>query len=51
MFSCRMLATKVVPGAKERIRALAALGYEESDHALFGHDGSQYKFYWVLNKK
>lgn len=51
MFSCRMLATKAVPGAKERIRALAALGYEESDHALIGHDGSQYKFYWVLNKK
>jgi len=49
MFSCRMLATKAVP--KERIRALAALGYEESDHALIGHDGSQYKFYWVLNKK
>lgn len=51
MFSCRMLATKAVPGAKERIRALAALGYEEADHALIGHDGSQYKFYWVLNKK
>ncbi len=51
MFSCRMLATKAVPTAKERIQALAVLGYEESDHALTGHDGTQYKYYWVLNKK
>ena len=32
-------------------RDLAALGYEESEHALIGHDGTQYKYYWVLNKK
>ncbi len=51
MFSCRMLETKAVPAAKERIRALMELGYEKSDHALTGHDGRQYKFYWVLNKK
>jgi len=51
MFSCRMLATKAVPTAKERIQALVALGYEESDHALIGHDGTRYKYYWVLNKK
>ncbi len=51
MFSCRMLATKAVPTAKERIQALSVLGYEESDHALTGHDGTQYKYYWVLNKK
>lgn len=51
MFSCQMLATKAAPEAKERIRALAALGYEESDHALIGYAGSQYKFYWALNKK
>lgn len=41
--SCRMLATKAVPTAKERIQALAALGCEESEHALAGHDGTQYK--------
>ena len=51
MFSCRMLATKAVPAAKERIRALMELGYEKSDYVLIGHNGSQYKFYWVLNKK
>ena len=51
MFSCRMLATKAVPTAKERIQALAVLGFEESDQALTGHDGTQYKYYWVLNKK
>ena len=51
MFSCQMLATKAVPAAKERIQALMELGYEKSDHVLIGHDGSQYKSYWVLNKK
>jgi len=39
MFSCRRVATKAVPAAKERTRALAALGYVESEHALAGHDG------------
>lgn len=51
MFSCQMLATKAVPAAKERIQALMELGYEKSDHVLIGHDGNQYKSYWVLNKK
>lgn len=51
MFSCRMLATKAVPEAKERTQALAELGYEESEHAVIGHDGAQFKSYWVLGEK
>lgn len=51
MFSCRMLATKAVPEAEERIRALAACGYEKSDQALIGREGVSYRSYWVLPKR
>jgi len=50
IFSCRRLVTKAVPAAKERIQALAALGYIESEHDLLGSGGCHYKHYWVLNK-
>lgn len=50
MFSCEILATKGVPEASERVRALEELGFQKSSEVLIGHDGTQYGSYWILTK-
>lgn len=50
MFSCEIMATKGVPEAQERVRALEELGFQKSSEALIGHDGTQYGSYWILRK-
>lgn len=50
MFGCGIVATKAIPSAKERIKALTALGFILSHEPLIGHDGTKYYDYYVLNK-
>ena len=51
LFDCSMIATKAVPAAKERICALARLGFTRSDEKLIGHDGAKYGDYFVRMKQ
>ncbi|MDE6442622.1 MAG: N-acetyltransferase [Clostridia bacterium] len=51
LFGCDKVATKAIPSAKERIKALTALGFKKSDEPLIGHDGIKYFDYFVLNKQ
>ncbi|MBQ8618674.1 MAG: GNAT family N-acetyltransferase [Clostridia bacterium] len=50
LFDCAMIATKVVPSAKERIRALLQLGFAARKEKLIGHDGTQYGDYFARMK-
>lgn len=50
LFGCDMVATKAVPVAEERIKALRAMGFEKSSEPLVGHDGTKYYDYFVLKK-
>ncbi len=47
MFACETIATKAVPTAKERIRALEYMGFCLSEEAVIGHDGTKYDSYYV----
>lgn len=47
MFACETIATKAVPIAKERIRALEYVGFCLSEEAVIGHDGTKYDSYYV----
>lgn len=49
LFGCKIIATKATVQAKERIKALTALGFVKSDEPLVGHDGTKYYDYYVLN--
>lgn len=51
MFSCEILATKGIPEARERVRALEELGFQKSSEMLLGHDGAKYDSYWTLQKE
>lgn len=48
LFSCEMIATKAIPMAKERIRALENMGFCLSDEFVVGHNGTKYDSYYVL---
>ena len=51
MFSCKMIATKIVPVARERKNAFEAFGFTASAEKLVGgHDGKIYTDYYVLPK-
>ncbi len=50
MFGCKQVATKAIPSAVERIKALTALGFGKSKEPLIGHDGTKYYDYYVLNR-
>lgn len=50
LFGCGIVATKAIPTATERIKALNALGFVQSQEPLVGHDGTKYYDYYVLNK-
>ncbi|MBQ7887722.1 MAG: GNAT family N-acetyltransferase [Clostridia bacterium] len=51
LFGCCMIATKAVPQAKERIRALKQLGFAAREERLVGHDGMQYGDYFAIMKE
>ena len=50
MFYCKMIATKAVAAATERIAALKRVGFVTSDKKLVGFDGTEYGEYYVLEK-
>ena len=51
LFSCRMIATKAIPAATERISALQKFGFVLSSEKLIGgHDGRAYGDYWVFKQ-
>lgn len=47
MFVCKMIATKAIPIAEERIKALEQKGFYLSGEAVIGHDGTKYNSYYV----
>lgn len=47
MFACDIIATKAIPIAKERIKALEYMGFCLSEEFLIGHDGTKYDSYYV----
>lgn len=49
LFDCDKIATKAIPEAKERIKALEDTGFVFSQENLIGHDGAEYKNYWLLH--
>ncbi|WP_160688170.1 GNAT family N-acetyltransferase [Clostridium sp. C2-6-12] len=46
LFECNMIATKVIPIAKERINALKKFGFLPTENSLIGHDGTEYSSYY-----
>lgn len=46
-FSCNRIATKAVPLAYERIKALKRIGFISTQEQLVGSDGRLYGDYWV----
>jgi len=50
LFGCGIVATKAIPSAVERIKALKATGFKLSREPLIGYDGTKYYDYYVLNK-
>ncbi|MBO5209074.1 MAG: hypothetical protein J6B68_06990 [Lachnospiraceae bacterium] len=51
MFYCNIIATKAVPDAKERLKALHALGFIASEKIIVGQDGTKYRDYYILENK
>lgn len=51
LFYCNIIATKAVPLAAERIKALRELGFAAADKMLIGHDGTKYGDYYILENK
>ena len=47
LFDCSLLATKAIPAATERVRALNRLGFSLSDEFVVAPDGRQYKHYYT----
>lgn len=47
MFACERIATKAIPIAKERIKALEHMGFCLSEESVIGHDGTKYASYYV----
>ena len=50
LFGVKIVATKAVPSATERIKALSAFGFVKSTEALIGHDGTKYYDYYVYDQ-
>lgn len=48
LFACEMIATKAIPIAKERIKALEHRGFRLSEEFVIGHDGTRYGSYYVF---
>lgn len=51
MFPCKSIATKAVPLAIERIKALEFLNFNKSNEFLIGHDGKAYSDYYIYYSK
>lgn len=51
LFECKVIATKAIPLAKKRIKALKKMKFCLSDQKLIGNGGTEYENYWVLMKE
>lgn len=51
LFYCNIIATKAVPQATERLKALRELGFVAADKMIVGHDGTKYGDYYILENK
>lgn len=50
LFHCDKIATKAIPSAIERRKALKTFGFYPESEELIGHDGTSYNSYFVLKK-
>lgn len=48
LFKCDKVATKVIPVAEERIKAVSNQGFVYTEEKVIGHDGKEYDSYYVL---
>lgn len=48
LFDCDKIATKAIPKANERIKALSNMGFIPSNKDLIGHGGIKYFYYHIL---
>ena len=51
LFYCKIIATKAVLEATERLQALHELGFVRSEKILVGQDGTKYNDYYILEKQ
>lgn len=51
LFYCKIIATKAVPKATERLQALRELSFVPSEKILVGQDGTRYGDYYILENK
>lgn len=51
LFECNIIATKALPIASERIKALEELGFSSTENKLIGHDGREYSSYYLKKDK
>jgi hypothetical protein len=49
LFECKMIATKAISTASERIKALNKLNFLATENKLVGHDGTEYSSYYYKN--
>lgn len=49
-FGCQTMMTKIIPQAKARAAAFAALGFAPSQRKMTGDDGTEYGDYWEYPK-
>lgn len=50
LFDCDKIATKAIPKANERIKALLSMEFVFSKEKLIGHDGTEYQDYFIIKK-
>ena len=50
LFHCNIIATKALPFASERIKALKELDFLPTENKLIGHDGTEYSSYYIKKK-
>lgn len=51
LFDCKAVATKAIPEDTERVKALEAMAFYKWGEPLFGHDGTKYWEYYVLERR
>lgn len=50
LFACDVIATKIPACARTRRETLARMGFRYSPEPLYGHDGTAYGDYYILNQ-
>ena len=48
LFYCNIIATKAVPEATERLKALRELGFVATEKIIISKDGTKYGDYYIL---